>query len=79
MPEKNETMSVSDVMKEYGISRMTVHRRVKEGKLKPVNTSKALYRQHKLLFSRQEVEQSLGKNNQSDDKQTPANPKDRAA
>ncbi len=61
MPEQDETMSAADIMKEYGVSRMTVHRRVKEGVLTPINTSRLLRRQHKLLFYRKDVEQLLNK------------------
>lgn len=56
MSEQSETMSVADVMSELKMSRMTVHRRVKEGRLTPINTSEFLYRQHKLFFLRRDVE-----------------------
>ena len=59
MSDLKETMTVSDVMKALGISRMTVHRRIKEGKLRPINSSPALYRQHKLYFHRSNVEELL--------------------
>jgi hypothetical protein len=62
MPDQSETMSVADIMKEYGISRMTVHRRIEKGVLIPINVSPALYRQHKLLFYRKDVAQALNKN-----------------
>ncbi len=67
-----QLMSVTDVMKKLNISRMTVHRRVKEGKLKPVNASQALYRQHRLLFKPEDVDQLV--NNSESDEEKPAVP-----
>jgi GIY-YIG catalytic domain len=61
--DANDLMSVADIMGKYGVSRMTIHRRIKEGALKPVGTVPALYRQHKLLFNRKDVEQLLNKKN----------------
>ena len=63
MSEEKETMSVTDIMQAYGISKMTVHRRVKEGVLTPINAPSAiLYRQHKLLFYREDVERAFQEN-----------------
>lgn len=60
MQENKELWSVSDIMKRYNISRMTIHRRVKEGTLTPVNMAPALRRQHRLMFKQREVLAAFG-------------------
>lgn len=56
---KNDLLSTSMIKQEYGISKMTVSRRMKEGVLTPTNASPVLYRQHKLFFRRSDVERLL--------------------
>lgn len=61
MQENKELWSVADIMKRYNISRMTIHRRVKEGTLTPINATPALKRQHRLMFNSSDVLAAFGK------------------
>lgn len=60
MQENRELWSVADIMAYYNISRMTIHRRVKEGMLTPVNLAPALRRQHRLMFKPSDVVAAFG-------------------
>lgn len=61
MQDKSDLWSVTKIIELYGISRMTIHRRVKEGVLVPANASPILYRQHRLMFNPSDVIAVFGK------------------
>lgn len=60
MQKNKDLWSVADIMGCYNISRMTIHRRVKEGLLTPVNFAPALRRQHRLMFKPSDVMAAFG-------------------
>lgn len=60
MQENKELWSVANIVACYNISRMTIHRRVKEGMLTPVNLAPALRRQHRLMFKPSDVRAAFG-------------------
>ncbi len=45
-----------EVCEALGISRMTAHRRIREGVIKPLPKSPGQRRAHRLLFDRAEIE-----------------------
>jgi predicted site-specific integrase-resolvase len=51
-----EPMTMVEVCEALGISRMTAHRRIREGVIKPLPKSPGQRRAHRLLFDRAEIE-----------------------
>lgn len=56
MPEE-DTMTVAEVMKELGISRTTLYKRIRDGDIVPLPPTNTAYKRQRVLrFRREDVE-----------------------